>query len=255
MLSIDDATTRQLLIPKRILSRAVSPTNADSKLTDRLPEARLLISPGCAHCPTVLAGLSEILKAGRLSRLEVINIADRPDIAKTEGVRSVPWFRIGPFELSGAMSVKELEQWVEKAAENTGTTTYYAHLLEANALDEVLGRIKSAPSTLNDLLRLLEDGETPMSTRIAVGAILENLEGTPILAGSIDLLGQLSTSERPDLRADASHYLGLTHNREAMPWLEARLDDEDAEVCEIAAESLALIQTESAQPDSPTMAS
>ncbi|MBS0329365.1 MAG: HEAT repeat domain-containing protein, partial [Proteobacteria bacterium] len=40
------------------------------------------------------------------------------------------------------------------------------------------------------------------------------------------------------VRADACHYLGLTGEAAARSWLDARLADEDADVREIAAESL-----------------
>jgi len=40
------------------------------------------------------------------------------------------------------------------------------------------------------------------------------------------------------VRADACHYLGLSGDAAARPWLDARLGDNDADVREIAAESL-----------------
>jgi hypothetical protein len=40
------------------------------------------------------------------------------------------------------------------------------------------------------------------------------------------------------VRADACHYLGLTGDAQAKSWLDARLDDDDADVREIATESL-----------------
>ena len=43
------------------------------------------------------------------------------------------------------------------------------------------------------------------------------------------------------VRADASHYLGLSGAAAARAWLEARLHDDDADVREIAAESLAAL--------------
>jgi len=51
-------------------------------------------------------------------------------------------------------------------------------------------------------------------------------------------LGLLSLHADARVRADACHYLGLTADAAARPWLEKRLSDEDADVREIAAESL-----------------
>ena len=63
------------------------------------PDALLLLTSQCPHCPTVLQGLGELVKKGLIGRLEVVNIVARPDIAKQYGVRKVPWFRLGEFEL------------------------------------------------------------------------------------------------------------------------------------------------------------
>ena len=46
------------------------------------PHAKLLVAPGCAHCPTVLQHLSTLLKENALGKLEVINIHQHPEIAQ-----------------------------------------------------------------------------------------------------------------------------------------------------------------------------
>jgi HEAT repeat protein len=51
-------------------------------------------------------------------------------------------------------------------------------------------------------------------------------------------LGALTRHADARVRADACHLLSLTHAAEARPWLQACLQDADAEVREIAAESL-----------------
>ena len=73
-------------------------------------QATLLIGPGCPHCATTLAALSELVKKGRLGQLNVINVALEPEAARARGVRSVPWMELGPFELAGAHSEAELVQ-------------------------------------------------------------------------------------------------------------------------------------------------
>ena len=66
-----------------------------------IPDALLLLAPGCPHCPAVLEGLSGLLKEGVIGRLEAVNAAIHPERAAELGVRTVPWARIGPFELEG----------------------------------------------------------------------------------------------------------------------------------------------------------
>ena len=80
------------------------------------PDALLLMAPGCAHCPVVLEGLGRLLKEGRLGRLEVVNVAVHPEAAVAAGTRSVPWTRIGPFELDGLYGPAELAEWAAYAA-------------------------------------------------------------------------------------------------------------------------------------------
>lgn len=211
------------------------------KTAHSAPDARLLIATGCVHCPVVLDGLNRLLKDGRIGRLEVVNIGIHPAAAEEVGARSVPWFTIGPFALSGAHSFRELEAWVERAAGGSGITSYYYHLLETNRLAEVIARVKESPSSLGDLLLLLEDPETPMSIRIGIGAAIEDLAAAGLLGDFTERLGALTRFGQPQTRADACHYLGLSGSSSAVPYLTACLDDEDEEVREIAAESLALL--------------
>lgn len=72
------------------------------------PNAQLFVATLCPQ--SVLHGLTDLLKSGRLARLEIINVDVSPGVAAALGIRSTPWFRIGPFDLSGAMSKAELSQ-------------------------------------------------------------------------------------------------------------------------------------------------
>ena len=206
------------------------------------PDALLLIATGCAHCPTVLDGLCRLLKQGRLSRLEVINVAVRPDYAQSLGVRSVPWTRIGPFELEGAQSASDLAEWTERAASGTGLGRYYSHLLESQRLEKVVEMIRKSPASLNELLLLMDEEDTPMAVRIGIGALFEELQGEPLLGDVLPQLEMLTRSENAHTRGDACHYLGLTGSTEAIPPVTRLLEDENADVREIAAESLALLE-------------
>lgn len=207
------------------------------------PDARLLIAPGCAHCPAVLDGLTQLAKSGGIGRLEVVNIAVHPEIAEEVGTRTVPWFRIGPFTLTGAHTASELAEWAERATDGSGMTAYFSHLLESNRLNEVVQMLHNQDGSLQELIPLLEDLETPMAVRIGVGAVIEEFADTPELASAVDSLATLATSDLPQVRADACHYLGLTRSPVAAPALQACLEDENEEVSEIAAESLAMLDT------------
>jgi hypothetical protein len=205
------------------------------------PEALLLLAPGCAHCPAVLEGLAQLAKQGRLGRLEVVNVAAHPEAARAAGTRSVPWCRIGPFELEGVHSPAELAEWTEHAAAGTGMSAYLAMLLESRRLDRVVQLVQEEPDRLRDLVLLVANLDTPMAVRIGAGAVFEDLAESPAMAGVVADLAALTRAEDVQVRADACHYLGLSGAAEARPHVAALLADPDAEVREIAAESLALL--------------
>jgi hypothetical protein len=205
------------------------------------PDAYLLLAPGCAHCPSVLEGLSQLVKAGKLGRLEIVNIVAYPDAAAQAHTRSVPWCRIGPFELDGVQTPDALAQWTQHATEGTGLELYYHHLLETQRPHKVASAILHTPSSLVELLSLLEDKQTPMSIRIGVGVVLEELQGNPVLSYGLPTLQRLALSSEANIRADAAHYLGLINSEEAFATLNQLLQDEHPDVREIASESIELI--------------
>lgn len=207
----------------------------------QLPDALLLIGPGCPHCPTVMRALTDLLKQNRLGSLEIVNITAHPERAAAVGTRSVPWTRIGPFELAGAQSPVELADWVDHASQGTGMAAYLSHLLESQRLAETIQRARENPNLLADLVSLIGDLTTPMAVRIGAGAVFEDLASDGLLLPIIPELGALTRSDEVQVRADACHYLGLTGSSDARPYIEALLDDEDGEVREIAAESLPLL--------------
>jgi hypothetical protein len=211
----------------------------DSEQHKSAPEALMLLGTQCPHCPYVLASLSDLVKKGVLSRLEVVNLEQRPDIAQELGVQSVPWVRIGQFELTGLRSKSELEEWIEKANTSAGDTKYIEELLAEGKVNQVLGMIEKDNQLLQALLQLIADGDAKINARLGVGVIIEEYEGRPELTALIPGLGELTRSEDARVRSDAAHYLSLTHDVSVKTFIEPLLEDSHAEVREVAEESLA----------------
>jgi thiol-disulfide isomerase/thioredoxin len=207
-------------------------------------DALLLIAPGCPHCSGVLETLGNLVKEGVLGTLEVVNVAIHPERASSVGSRSVPWVRIGLFELDGARTREELRLWAERASEDAGIGIYLGHLLENHRLPKAVALIRATPSILDDLVALLEEKDTPLVVRIGVGAVMEELEGSDLLSHAYERLVRLTHSPQSSLRADACHYLALSANREAAPVFRRLLEDENSEVREIARESLESLETD-----------
>ncbi len=202
------------------------------------PDALLLVAPGCPHCQAVLQALTGLVKEGAVGRLEVVNIAVHPEAAREAGTRSVPWTRIGPFELSGEYTPAELRDWARKAAEGGAGADYLRELLEQQQLDQAVNYLKRHPERMEDLLALMQEEEQSLGVKFGVGAIFEALAGSDSLRALVPRLMELADSPRADLRADAAHYLGLAGDPAARPVLERLKEDENPDVREIAAESL-----------------
>jgi thiol-disulfide isomerase/thioredoxin len=200
------------------------------------PDARVLIAPGCPHCPKVLQALSEFVKSGDIGSLEVINIAIHPEAAEQAGTRSVPWTRIGSFELVGALTPQEIRETIEKAG-RADPVEHLVHLLETSRLDEVMKLVSNNPDKLPSLVTLLDDLDTPMAVRIGIGALLEELPDTLVRSAETSLI-KLADSGNQSVRADAAHYLSLVDSDKSRETLHRLLEDSSEEVREIAGESL-----------------
>jgi thioredoxin-like negative regulator of GroEL len=202
------------------------------------PDALFLLGTHCPHCPGMLQGLANLVKAGTLGTLKVVNIEQRIDIARELGVRSVPWVRIGSFELEGLHSEQELREWALKAGTDSGMTDWLNDLLSSGNISKPLERVRSDPETMDALLELFTDLDTQLNTRIGISAIMEDLEGTDTLRAAVDRLGKLTHHEDARIRGDACHYLALAGMPEANDYIRPLLDDPDPGVREVAQESL-----------------
>lgn len=210
-------------------------------MTMPTPNALLLISTTCPHCPAMLSALADLVKQGVIGRLEAVNLEQHPEVGQTLGVRTVPWVRIGRIELAGVHSKAELADWATKADSESGMADYFHMLLKVGQLAKAQTLIEADADLLAAVLPIVGNVDASLNVRLGAGVLLENFAGTDTLRALLPRLGELSQHEDARVRADASHYLGLTGDATARPWLEARLTDEDADVREIAAESLQAI--------------
>ncbi len=202
------------------------------------PDALLLISTHCPHCPAMLSILTDMVKQGTIGRLEAVNLEQRPEVGQALGVRSVPWVRIGRIELAGVHGKAELADWAAKADSEEGLADYFHMLLKKGQLPRVQTLIDAEPALLAAVLPIVGNVDASLNVRLGAGVLFEAFAGTRTLAALIPQLGELSRHPDARVRADACHYLGLSGDATARPWLDARTTDDDADVREIAAESL-----------------
>jgi hypothetical protein len=179
-----------------------------------------------------------MVKAGELGRLEVVNLEQQPEVAQTLGVRSVPWTRLGPFELQGLRTLEELQAWALKSGSVEGMADYLSELIKEGQVKRVQTLARENESALDAVFHILGDADAEINIRLGIDVVLEDLQGSELLRQRVDELGDLSTHESAPIRADAYHYLALTGSKNALPYLRAGLKDTDKEVQEIAQEGL-----------------
>lgn len=202
------------------------------------PDALLLISTHCPHCPAMLATLAELLKQGIVGRLEAVNLEQHPEVGQALGARSVPWLRLGRIALSGVRSKTELADWAARADTEAGMADYFHLLLKEGQLPHAQALIEADPTLLAAVLPIVGNVEASLNVRLGAGVLLEEFAGSDTLRALLPRLGELSQHADARVRADACHYLGLTEDAGARAWLDPRLRDDDADVREIAADSL-----------------
>lgn len=206
------------------------------------PDALLLMGTHCPWCPGVLASLKKLLADGAIASLETVNIEERPEVAAELHVRTVPWVRIGSFELEGLRSEQELREWAGKAGSTEGLSRYLDELLSSGGIARALDLVRGDRAGLDALLNLFADPDTQLNTRIGISAIMEDLAGSELLQGLIEPLGELTRHAEARIRGDACHYLALSGNPKASAHIRPLLEDSDADVREVAAESLEVLE-------------
>jgi len=208
-------------------------------MTASPPSALLFIAPGCPHCPAVLEGLTQLLKEGMIGSLEAVNLAVHPERAAALGVKTVPWLRLGIFELEGAQSPAQLRRWATAGDDPDTLAGYFHDLLIAGRRHRVEEMLRHEPTYFHALPRLLTDPASSMAVRLGIGAVLEEFQGSGLAQVIVADLGELTRHPEALTRADACHFLSLIGGADIVPYLRACLDDPDAGVREIAGETLA----------------
>jgi hypothetical protein len=202
------------------------------------PDALLLITGGCPHCPAVLHALTVLLKEGAIGRLEVVNVAIHTEEAESRGVQSVPWAKIGPFEVEGVTAVGKLRELALGVHDNAVFDAWLLELLKSGKRQKFETLVRAEPQRIQALARLMDNPETSMAIRLGIGAVLEELHGSGLAELLIPALGAMLQSEDRLLRADACHFLTLVGGEGIRPWMQDCRENVVPEIREIAQEWL-----------------
>lgn len=203
------------------------------------PDALLLMTGGCPHCPAALQSLTVLLKEGAIGRLQVVNVAVHIEEAESRGVQSVPWIRIGPFEVEGAATPARLRELAQGVNDEGVFDAWLLETLKAGKRQKFEALVRQEPQRIHALARLMKNPEASMAIRLGIGAILEELQGTGLTVPLAPDLADLLVSDDRLLRADACHFLTLIGTASIRPHMLSCLKDADPEIREMAEEWLA----------------
>lgn len=205
------------------------------------PKALMLLSTHCAHCahcPSVMESLTKLIKKGVLSSLELINLENSPEVAEQLGVKTVPWTRIGWFELEGLYTLTELQQYAEMASSDEGAIEYISELYIQGKVDRVLSLVDEHHEIMRYLFALLIDADEKINIKLGIGVVIEEYATRDWFQEYVPVLVDMILHTDPRVRADVCHYLALTENRDALPVISALLNDDSEEVREVARDSI-----------------
>jgi hypothetical protein len=202
------------------------------------PSVLMLMGTQCTFCGPMMQILTELMKSGQLAELRVVNIQENTELARQLGVRSVPWLQIGPFELAGSRTKKELLLWVQRASSFEGISDYLEEVLSEGKIEYANKLIKKHPQVLENVIDLMADPEAKINVRLGVGVIIEEMAQSEEFKAVIPRLLEYLSDEDARIRGDACHYLSLTDDVSYLPAIKQLLSDDNAEVREIAQDSL-----------------
>jgi len=211
-------------------------TNERKNITP--PTVLMLMGTRCSYCGPMMQILAELMKAGKIGELRIVNIENASELATELGVRSVPWLQIGPFELAGSRTKQELLLWLERASSFDGVTEYLEEVLAEGNIKYANRLVQRYPQALENVIDLMADPEAKINVRLGVGVIIEELAETEQFKAVIPRLIDYLSDDDARIRGDACHYLSLTRDPAYIPLFEKLLSDESEEVREIAQDSL-----------------
>ena len=147
-----------------------------------------------------------------------------------------------------SINLPQYPQWL---INEQNLSAYYNSLLLSGQAPKVADLLKRNPSNFSALVDLLTRKGSPLSTRMGISVVMEELAGNCVLSHNIDLLIPLTQAKDARLRADACYYLELSANPAALPSLQTCLNDPDPSVREVAADAITNLALPATYPRQP----
>ena len=114
--------------------------------------------------------------------------------------------------------------------------------MELGFLENIIDMFRADEKLFPIITDMLQDER--MRVRLGATALVEELHKSHAdrLAEEIPAFAELLKFENPTVRGDAAYVLGMLRNKAALPFLEARSEDENEAVREVILEAIAEIK-------------
>lgn len=206
------------------------------------PRAELFIATGCSHCPTVLSELTNQLKSGVISSLNIENIAVDNTRAAKLNIRTVPWFSFSNEDsymiFSGNYTAKEIKLWLNTSQKKDGMQEYIEHSLTTGQLMMLVQVIQIEPTVFSHIVAMLADDETSMDIRIGLDALIEQFSSSDTLKQYSNDFKKIASEDNVRLQIDALHYIALTGDINNKVFLEEKTKDQNNQIKAAAIEAI-----------------
>jgi HEAT repeat protein len=127
--------------------------------------------------------------------------------------------------------------------------TMIADYMEKGFLENIVDMFKRDRGLYPLIGDLMKDDR--MRVRLGISALVETLakEDAENITAAIPSIAGLLNNQNPTIRGDAAYLLGITGNRDAIPFLSEALRDEHHEVRDIAREAIDEIKSLLGKPE------
>ncbi len=205
----------------------------------------VLIASSCPHCPHTVRSALALATRNNLVSVSIVDALEFQDLAEKYKCRSTPTTIINEgLTIVGNIGVDELAAKVIESASQTSITAIVESMVKTGRAEDAaeLVCLKHRPGALVDVFKQKE-----FSTRIGALVAMEHaLEINPQIFDEVIMnLCDFLFLDDVGLKGDTAELLGKIGNKDAIPYLQRALDDQDEDVQEAVQEALENLEANS----------
>jgi hypothetical protein len=202
----------------------------------------LFLHPACLNCPGALRAAAAVAAADPATCCCATDVSRLPEEAARRGVKTTPTTFLDGVPV--ALEALPADALARLVAGRGGAAHALAVLrAEVERGDaEAAARHLAVAGVAAGVVALYAEADLGLRTGLALALETAVEEDPACLRPAVPALTALLASAHPTLRGDAADLLALAGDEAAIPALEALLDDENADVAELAAEAIERLQ-------------